>query len=173
MPNASQAELEEYKAIIDSYDDIQRVENNKVIKIDLSQITDYGTFRCSIYNNNNRLVGTAAVLITNVLTIEGNYDLIINNGLQTFNYNRMGVAPTSNSLDNPIALQPLTFTIVDSNGNALGRKILEQCEIKWMPPKISSLIEIEAGQKLNGLELPYTIAEKYNSEKSENNKIGL
>ena len=41
------------------------------------------------------------------------------------------------------------------------------------PPKNNSLIKVGIEQSLNDLTLPYSIAEKYNKTKAENNKIGL
>ena len=62
---------------------------------------------------------------------------------------------------------------MDSNGRLLGTDILEQCEINWTVPKNNSLIEIEEGQSLNELELPFSIADKYDINKLKNNTINL
>jgi hypothetical protein len=173
MPNATQEELDTQKAILDSYKNIQRVEGNQIINVDLSKIIDFGVFKCTAYDINNLPIGTASILITNNLSIEGEYFLVINNGMQTFSYDNMGISPTNRSLENPIEILPLSFNIIDSNGRLLGTDILEQCEINWTIPKNNSLIKIEEGQSLNELELPFSIEDKYDITKIRNNTINL
>ena len=129
MPAAAQEQLEKYAESIDSYNYKQRVEKNKIHKIQVSEIKEYNIYKCSIYDELN-LVGTISITISNYLEIKGEYYLNIIGGIQTFNYNGMGIAPNSLALENPIELQPLSFEIIDGKGNSLPQRVLEVCKVK-------------------------------------------
>jgi len=45
------------------------------------------------------------------------YTLDINNGTQVFQYDKKGNSPTSPQLEKPITILPLSFTLLDSEGN--------------------------------------------------------
>lgn len=167
---ASQATLDEYLETIENIG--QRIEKNKVCNIDLTQIYNNGIFKCSVVDKSTEdVVGTAMIEITNEMKTEGVYLLEIVNGVQTFHYNENGIAPTHESLDDPITLKPLSFNIYDNNGKKFSQHILDQCEVEWVLPQIDTLIS--STDLPNNHTYTYTIADVYDEYKIYNNNIGL
>jgi len=158
MPAASQERLDELKATIDKYDDIQRVEGNKVFKIDLTKIDEYATFKCLVKFENIE-IGTAEFTIKNSLFVEGTYTLTLYNGIQTYSYDTMGISPASSSLEKPIEILPLTFDIKDNLGNTLSGRALDSCEITWDIPTENTMLVVNNYDKEK---LEYSILDKYN-----------
>lgn len=183
MAAASQAQLNIYLTIINSYDKIMRVEGRKIHHLQVNTITNFATYKCSVYRN-GVYIGTSSIVIRNDLDKKDAYTLVINNGTQTFKYNESGVSPASNSLDNPQVILPLSFTIYDNLGNALDDDIISNCEIKWIAPSENTLIKVTQNQDYpwlpynNGLIIKdkliiyYDINDRYNV-KSTNNTIQL
>lgn len=167
---ASQEMLSSYLAIISS--GIQRVEKNKIHNIDLTQIYEKSTFKCTVVDKiTNDVIGTGFIDITNEMTTKGTYLLEITNGFQTFHYNENGLAPTHESLDEPIVLKPLGFNIYDSQGKQFSQKILDNCDVVWKIPEIDTLIS--SSDNITNHSLTYTIANLYDEKKLFNNNIGL
>ena len=169
MAAASQEQLNEYLTTLENYSTIQRVEGNTIFNTDISQIYEKGIFKCTV-SKNGIFIGTAAITLYNTLSIEGDYHLEIVNGTQTFSYNGMGVSPASKTLEKPIQIEPLSFTIVDNLGKPLNSTILEHCEIEWSVPTTDTMLIAEDSKNLT---LNYSIAEKYDSAKLNNNTIKL
>jgi hypothetical protein len=129
---ATQAELDQYEKDLKEYETIQRVEKNKVINIDLSNIHEYTDFTCSVYlsASENILIGSKTVRVKNTVNVDGKYSLYIENGTQTFHYDSNGLPPTNKGLENPLTLKNLKIKIVDDQNRILSDKILKTCEIK-------------------------------------------
>ena len=168
MAAASQAELDSYLAIINEYKNTQRVEGRYVYHVNIPQIKNTATFKCSVWNN-DELLGTASITLKNMLITEGEYFLNIINGDQTYIYNAMGTSPTNQSLEKNVEIQPLSFEITDNLGGKLNKLVLNNCIVNWEVPK-NSLIIAEDSQDLL---LPYTIADNYDLSKINNNTINL
>lgn len=185
MVNASTLQLNEYLTTIKKYDIITRVEKNKLFKVLISSITNFCTYKCSVYNN-GVFLGTGSIILYNGLETEDIYSLIINNGTQVFKYNEAGVAPTAGSLDNPMTLNPLTFTVYDNLGNEISNDVIKNSKIKWIIPTVDTMISIPRTQGdptsvdlinntetyENTLALNYTISARYNVN-NKNNTIKL
>lgn len=169
MPAASQEQLNTLKATIDSYEYIQRVEKNKIYHVDLTQITEATTFKCTV-EKNNRIIGTTDITIKNSLGIEGNYTLNIINGTQVFDYDFNGISPTSEIREKPIKIQPLSFEIIDNLGRSFNETFLSNCDIEWIVPKEDTLL---IGEDSKELSLNYSIAENFDNNKLDNNNIKL
>ena len=137
---ATQDQLTEYNNIIEKYKYATRVEKNIVWNIDLRTISFFKTFKCSVFKN-SVFIGTASVVITNDLTTNLNYTLVINNGNQVFKYNEAGVAPNSSSLKNPIEILPLSFTLYDKDGKEVDQSTIESNNVFWTLPSIHTLIK--------------------------------
>ena len=60
---ADQENLELYTQIIDQYEYIMRVENNKIHNLTISSITNFSTYKCSVYKS-GVFIGTASLIIT-------------------------------------------------------------------------------------------------------------
>jgi len=169
LPNAAKAQLDTYKNQIAGYDEITRVEGKKVYNIQVNEIDEWATYKCTVYNSGD-IIGTAAITLNNYPKIEGEFTLNIINGTQTFNYNSAGIAPTSQTLQRPMELKPLSFTIVDNKGNLLPDRILNLCNIHWTVPSGNSLIQATDSTDLT---LDYTLAENYDINLINNSNIKL
>lgn len=183
MAAASQEQLNNYLTIIENCDKIMRVEENKLIKVQINTITNFSTYKCSVYYKGT-YIGTSSIVLTNSLEAEDVYTLIINNGSQVFKYNENGIAPTSNTVENPYEILPLTFVVYDNLGNQIPQDVIEKCDIKWIVPTENTMLDIpstfepsKTGVDLinntetysNLLSLTYTIANRYNVAKLNNN----
>lgn len=182
---ANKTTLDSYKTHLDTYETIQRVEKNKIHKIDISAITNFKTFKVSVYSN-GLYQGTASIVLTNSYENEDAYSLVINNGVQVFKYNEDGIAPTHDSLEEPQTLLPLTFTIYDNLGQPISDDVARKCNIQWIIPKKDTMISVDdsvySGYKTTETEdtitysgllgISYIIARKYNI-KNVNNNIKL
>ena len=181
MAAASQEQLNEYLTIINRYDKIIRVEGRKIHHLQVNTITNFSTYKCSVYHN-GIYIGTASIVIRNDLDKKDAYTLIINNGTQTFKYDEAGVSPASDSLDNPQVILPLSFTVYDNLGNALADDIIDKCKFSWTVPLEDTMLKVPDSydwiiqddyKTVEGeMYLQYTIRDKYDIKKS-NNKIKL
>ena len=181
MAAASQDLLEGYLTIINSYDKIMRIEGRKIHHLQVNTITNFSTYKCSVYHN-GMYIGTASIVIRNDLDKKDAYSLIINNGTQTFKYNEAGVSPASDSLDNPQVILPLSFTVYDNLGNALAEDIINKCKFNWTVPLEDTMLKVpddydwiiqDDYKTVEGeMYLQYTIRDKYDIKKN-NNKIQL
>ena len=187
--NASQKDLKNAQAAVDDFNLIQRVKSNKIYDVQIRCITSFGTFKCSVYNENGLYLGTASITLTNTLEGEDLYSLVINNGSVTFQYNANGIAPNNQSLVTQQQIQALTFTIYDNLGNPIDEDIVannQNCKVRWsFPIKNTLLVDKQDSGESSGTDptltyryydnktiLLYDIAQKYNIKK-QNNQIRL
>lgn len=180
-------ELDRYNAVIEKYNTITRVEKDKIIHIDARSITRNKTYKCAVYyirNGNKTFLGSASITLTNSLGTEGSYTLVINNGIQTFKYNENGISPASKSLEKPITLQALTFTIYNNLGQPIDDEVAKHCKIKWIVPSKNTMLKISSDYNNvkkdedlinntttynNITTLTYGIEDKYSVNKVRNN----
>lgn len=180
-------ELDRYNAVIEKYNTITRVEKDKIIHIDVRSITRNKTYKCAVYyirNGNKTFLGSASITLTNSLGTEGSYTLVINNGIQTFKYNENGISPASKSLEKPITLQALTFTIYNNLGQPIDDEVAKHCKIKWIVPSKDTMLKISSDYNNvkkdedlinntttynNITTLTYGIEDKYSVNKVRNN----
>ena len=162
MPAASQSQLEAYQTELKEYENITRVEKNKIYHILAKEIVLFSIYRCSVYYQ-GIYIGSAEIKILNSLGEKDKYTLVINNGTQTFKYNEAGVSPTNGSLDNPQKIPALSFSIYDPNGDILSEDVLNTCEIIWKIPSENTFIIHEYDDDIvyNQLELVYRIKDQY------------
>ena len=166
MAAASQEELNSYLATIEKYNSIQRVDRNKIYHLDLTKIYQKGIIKCSIYYNNILIGTTSGIIINDNSQVEG-FTLEIENGIQTFLYDAYGTAPTNSSLEKPLTLNPLKIAIYDLNNHKVPDKVLNNLEIEWVVPSLSTLIVCT--DEKNKPTLNYNLAEKYNKNYVNNN----
>lgn len=179
LEGSAKEELELYRNILDQYEYIMRVEGNKIHQLKVSDITNFTTYRCSVFKMGIAL-GTASIIISNNLQNETGYNLVINNGDQVFKYNEHGIAPNNQTLENPISILPLTFTLYDTLGREVSSEAIGLQNIKWTIPDTDTLLTIAEGQGIStestnqgkvyqGLDaLSFNIATKYNAAKNNN-----
>lgn len=167
----------------------QIIKGNKIKNVQISNIVSFGSFKCSVYGINKEtkneiFLGTASVILTNKLQVEGTYSLVIENGAAAFQYDEDGVSPTNKSLDHPQVIQALSFTLYDNAGNILEVNP-SNSQIRWIFPVKNTLLvksnQVDAYEPYpdapyvyidNELELPYQIANRYNI-RNQNNQIKL
>jgi hypothetical protein len=135
--------LKQWRADLTNLKKLCRIEGNKIHNLQISSIVNFSTYKCSVYND-GIFLGTASIVITNSLQGEGVYSLIINEGTQVFKYDENGVSPTSTaSLNQPIKLKALTFTIYDNSGKAIDDEVASHCNIEWTVPTSDTLLTID------------------------------
>lgn len=186
MAAANQSTLNSYSNHLKEYETIQRVEKGRIYKIDVSQITNFKTFKVSVFSN-GIYQGTASIVLTNSYEKENGYTLNIDGGVQVFNYNAAGISPTHESALNPLTIVPLTISLYDNLGNKISDDVLRTCDIRWTIPKKNTMLSVNnsvySGYKIaetdesitygrvNGdvlLGLSYDIVNKYNIRNSNN-----
>lgn len=130
-----------YKAELNKYDKITRVDKNTIWNLNVNTITDFSTYQCTVYQGNLYL-GTASIVLTNSLTAEGSYTMIIHDGSCVFKYDENGVSPASNAVDSPIEIKALTFSVYDNLGNRIDDEVVRHSDIQWIVPIENTMIKI-------------------------------
>jgi len=157
---ASQDQLNEYLSVIKACNAETRIESNHIYHLQVNTISNYSTYKCSVYYN-EIYIGTASITISNDLTKNQGYTVVIDNSSQLFKYNIDGVAPTSKSLDNPQTLMPLSCTMYNALGQSINDDVMSNCTIEWMFPAENSLLILPS-------EYDYDIVENYKVIKNKN-----
>ena len=187
--NESQQDLNNAETAVNNFDFIQRVQGNKIYNVQIRNITSFGTFKCSVFNNNGIYLGTTSLTLTNTLEGQNLYSVVINNGAATFQYNENGIAPNNKSLVTQQQIQSLSFTVYDNLGQSIDENIIandKNCKIRWyFPIKDTLLVDKQENGENSGTDatltykyydnktiLLYDIAQKYNIKK-QNNQIRL
>jgi len=117
--NESEQDLIQLKETVDSFKQKQRVKDNKIYDVQVKEITTFGIFRCSVYklqNDVETFIGTASITLFNTLSGDGRYSLIINNGTVAYQYDANGLSPNHATLEKPVEIQALSFTVYDNTG---------------------------------------------------------
>ena len=183
--NAEATNLNNAETAVKAFDFIQRVQGNKIYDVQINNITSFGTFKCSVYNDKDTYLGTTSLTLTNTLDGEDLYSLVINNGSAVFQYNENGVAPNNKSLDVQQEIQGLSFTVYDNLGQPIDSAIIantKNCKIRWQfPIKESMLVDQKENEPNSGTDatqtykyydnktnLVYGIAQKYDIKKQRN-----
>ena len=161
----------------------QRVIGNKIYDVKISRITDYGTFKCTVYNQNIYL-GTATItLLNSLIGGEEDFSLIINHGSATYQYNENGVAPNSKGLLEPQQqnIEDLSFTLYDNEGIVV--QDASEARIRWaFPINDTMLVDLNYDENLppdedenyryyNTQTISYDILPQYNINKQRNQII--
>ena len=174
---ADSENLSLYNQIIDQYEYIMRVENNKIHNLKISSITNFSTYKCSVYKS-GVFIGTASIIITNTEEANPNYTLIIDNGNQIFKYNEKGISPANGSNQTPQVIEPISFTLYDEKGQKINHNVIKN--IEWKVPSSDTLLDVslthgngtknEDGTKsyFNDPELNILIAPNYNAHYDKN-----
>ena len=148
------------------YNEIMRVEENHIYNLRLSMITNFATFVCSVYLNNT-YIGRASLTLSNDLNESAsNYTLQVSGGNQVYKYNEDGIAPTSKSLDNPIALKPITFELYDEKGNIIKDDLIDANNVSWTIPSKYTMIRPSSQYGLPTSEDTINETETYTGMKS-------
>ena len=168
---------------INNYNNYQKIIENQIINLNIKSITKFATYKCSIFTKQgNQYLGSASITITNSLSAQNDYTLIIENGIQVFKYDTNGISPASKRRDNPQLIPLLSFSIYDNQGNKIDEEIVNKCENSWTVPAIDTMIKPNSSYtggvpSINGQDIiyknlsvfAYSIAETYNSNRTRNN----
>ena len=178
-----QEDLDIYTRTIAQYESIMRVENNKIHNLTISRITNFSTYKCSVYKLGT-FIGSASIIISNTLKNETGYYLVLENGNQVFKYNEQGISPASGSLLDPITVLPISFTLYNEQGQQINFNAIGLNNVHWKVPAASSMIQVstvhgnpsektELYETYTGYpELNFSIDNRYDVRK-ENNEIEL
>lgn len=165
--------------------------NKNKISVNVSSISKYHTYKVSVLENINGTKvprGDAQIKIFNVESNENTYSLYLKNAQQIFKYNSDNIAPTSQSLANPMELKPLTFSFFDPEGREIkaeeiirmGGKItwkvptntmLHILNVSMATPQEIANMDLEYDYYFNAAELPYDISPTYQEQNYRNNII--
>ena len=179
----NETRLKELESSIAAYDNIQRVEKNKIHHLAIAAITNFSVYLCTVYSGDTYL-GTSSIVIKNTYDVEGMYSLVIKNGTQVYKYDESGNAPNHSSKTNPIKIPALSIVLRDNNGEEISDEILSHCDINWIVPIENTMLQIpddiepisveeEEGYAIySGISLPYEIRTRYNIN-YQNNDIEL
>ena len=191
LPKANEQKLANAEAAVYQYNFIQRVKGNKIFDVQIKNITSFGTFKCSVFKQEDQeqvYLGTAAITLTNSLTEQGEYSVVINNGSVVFQYDEEGDAPTSSNSTVQQVIKALTFTVYDNLGNAIDDEVIQKNSQWWwefptentMLTELNQQTEVQEEQNedaefkkyFNLPSLMYGISNKYRVQ-YQNNQIKL
>lgn len=164
---------DQYEYIISNYEKGQRVDRNIIYNVDLQQIINYSTFRCSCFNGEQQLVGTATITLKNTLAPVDGYSLVINHGDQVFLYNEDGTSLHSAAIDEPYQKFDLSYTLF-YNGQPIDQEDLQNnVSAIWKVPLKNTLLyfgdETDSQYKyIKGNTLSFDVKSNYNSSLTNN-----
>lgn len=170
------------------FSSIKALEGNKnKIKVDMSKVLSFVNYKCSVYEIEGEetiLIGSAEIQLRNVpkedeieVDVEL-YSLVINGGNQVFKYSEAGVSPASKSLDNPLIIPELSFSLYDPTGKDITSQVDRNV---WYIPVENTMLEISQTHteaiidngyyvisNPEGRKLSYKIRENYNPSYTNN-----
>lgn len=186
--NFTYAELTALKNLAESLNGISW-EKNKLI-FPVNKIDDTVTIKCSVYLQDREPVneetaeslqyniGSSSIVLQNEKSpVKKDYQIVIENGNQVFQYSESGVSPANERNQSPTLVKPLIAHLYDPNGLEVNSSTFE---IEWLVPVSNSLIELPSllqinpasGVKeiFNGKQFPLKIKDIFDSL-SYNNQI--
>ena len=144
-------------------------------EVEALSIDDYADYKCSVYDKDNKQIGSSYITLVNMKGVEGVPTLSIENGSQIFIYNEDGLAPTSKALENPQIIVPLKVVLFDAQGRPVDDEIIGQLDFTWKIPKENTLLVVnDAEDGADGyyyastVYLNYSIASSYSIIKNNN-----
>ena len=148
--------------------------------MNVNTITNFSLYSCAVYKDELYL-GTVSLTLTNSFETKNGYSLVIENGSKIYKYDENGISPASKSLDSPIEINALTFSIYDNKGNRLDDEVTRHCDILWTVPDSDSMIKISNEYPVSKVDLinktksykdimslSYFIEDRYNINKNRN-----
>lgn len=163
-----------YNEIISSYENNQHLKRNVLYNINLQEIINSSTFRCSCYEKKDddiqQLIGTASIEIKNTPASSNGYVLVINHGDQTFLYNEEGASLHSNAIDEPYQLFDLSYTLY-YNGNEIKQEDLRNgTTVTWKVPIENTMLDMGSNEYITDTEnnLPIGVKNTYDNNLSNN-----
>ena len=154
----------------------QYVIKDRIVHLNVKNITNFSIFTCTIKDESHGVVGTASITIVNKATSTGGYSVIINDGSQVFNYDENGVSPCSRSQSEPFNIPALSFTLYDMNGREINQDDIKSNDVEWIIPITNTMLEVSDGKvntdqvtrTVKGKILAYSIAQRYSINRTNN-----
>lgn len=133
----------EYTDAKNNFEQVQSapyVFENVYYNFPINTISNYTKIICTITQNNN-YKGSASITLYNHMEVPDTYNLNIENGTQVFQYDDKGNSPASPQLEKPLEIHPLTFTLIDNEGNQVSYdQVINNGYVEWMIPKNNTLL---------------------------------
>lgn len=163
-----------------------RVSKNHIYNVKAKDISNFTTYICSVYDAEDKLIGTDSLTLTNSYDEQPKYTLFLNEGNQVFKYDENGVSPSHISKEDAIQLKTLSFVLFDENGIPFSEDVIRKnCKVYWTIPSKDTLImaDMEMNEEdiidngdsktyTNTLIFNYNLFPVYHAEKT-NNEIQL
>ena len=112
----------------------------------INTISNYTKIICTITQQDSQTgkddyKGSASITLYNHMEVPDTYNLNIENGTQVFQYDDKGNSPASPQLEKPLEIHPLTFTLIDNEGNQVSYdQVINNGYVEWMIPKNNTLL---------------------------------
>lgn len=152
--------------------------NTSEVSLSASSINRFIKYKCMVYikvDDEEVLVGSDEITLTNSLEVEGTYHLVINNGSQSFIYNEEGISPANKNLENPMTILPLGFILYDNQGKEIPHEKISKENIEWKVPAFNSLLQLadaiteeEGYYYVNEYDLHFGIKSTYSVNAADN-----
>lgn len=146
VPQADQDKYKEatgYQAKVDNYEEIKNVsyvKDNVYYNFPISSIINYSKIICSVHEG-DIYKGSASITLYNHTQVPSTYSLNIENSTQVFQYDGKGNSPTSPQLEKPLQIKPLSFTLIDDEGNQVSyQQIINNGYVEWIVPIQNTLL---------------------------------
>ena len=142
----------EYTNAKENFEQVQfapYVYENVYYNFPIREISDYIKVICTVVqvvkdeqgNQKENYKGSASITLYNHMQVPSTYNLNIENGTQVFQYDGKGNSPASPQFEKPIQILPLTFTLIDDEGNEVSYdQIINNGYVEWMIPKNNTLL---------------------------------
>lgn len=147
--NFTYAELTALKNLAESLNGISWEKNKLVFPV--NKIDDMVTIKCSVYLRDREPVneetaeklqyniGSSSIVLQNEKSpVKKDYQIVIENGNQVFQYSETGISPANERNQSPISVKPLIVHFYDPNGLEVNSSTFE---VEWIVPISDSLIE--------------------------------
>lgn len=116
---------------------------------DISHIISYRIYSCAFYTNDDVYLGQSTIKISNIYqNQQQDYNLVLKNGNKVYKYDMNGVSPAAAFIPNPIAIDPITFSLFDKQGNEISFEQILAADgvIEWRYPINDTMIKVDYSQ---------------------------
>ena len=177
--------LQSYQKKFEQLSKTQYVHQNVLYHVDLKKVIEKSIFVCQVYlkgekENEQQLIGSVSLELKNKNALTSGYELVINNGNQTFLYDQHGISLYGDSLENPYPIKELSFSLY-RNGQEIEYNDIAFADIEWKIPCKDTLLLYNPkpedkikGDYYSALKYPqitFNVDRQYNVNKSNNDII--
>ena len=118
---------------------------------DIPNIVSYRIYSCAFYTNDSDFtyLGQSTIKISNIYqNQQQDYNLVLKNGNKVYKYDADGISPAAAFIPNPIAIDPITFSLFDKQGNEISFEQMLAADgvIEWRYPINDTMIKVDYSQ---------------------------